>query len=45
MTAECGDVIESEKMRVLVEGYVKLYRHRRAKSQGGSGDGTAAAAH
>lgn len=33
VSAECGDVIESEKMRTLVEGYVKLYRHRRAKQQ------------
>ena len=33
VSAECGDVIESEKMHILVEGYVKLYRHRRAKQQ------------
>ncbi|KAK8381998.1 hypothetical protein O3P69_015177 [Scylla paramamosain] len=33
VSAECGDVIESEKMHSLVEGYVKLYRHRRAKLQ------------
>lgn len=33
VSAECGDVIESEKMHSLVAGYVKLYRHRRAKLQ------------
>lgn len=33
VSAECGDVIESEKMHGLVEAYVKLYRHRRAKQQ------------
>lgn len=33
VTAECGDIIESEKMRGLVDGYVVLYKHRRTKLQ------------
>lgn len=33
VSAECGDIIESEKMRGLVEGYIKVYKHRRTKHQ------------
>ncbi|XP_042242996.1 uncharacterized protein LOC121880040 isoform X2 [Homarus americanus] len=31
VSKECGDIVESEKMRTLVEGYVVLYKHRRSK--------------
>lgn len=30
--AECGDVIEPEKMQTLVLGYIKYYKHRQMKS-------------
>lgn len=33
VSAECGDIIEAVKMRGLVEGYVKFYKHRRSKMQ------------
>ncbi|KAK7076117.1 hypothetical protein SK128_012039, partial [Halocaridina rubra] len=33
VSAECGDVIESEKMQTLVLGYIKVYKHRHMKSQ------------
>ncbi|KAK3872931.1 hypothetical protein Pcinc_022016 [Petrolisthes cinctipes] len=33
VSAECGDIIESEKMRCLVDGYIKVYKHRRTKHQ------------
>ncbi|XP_064108844.1 E3 ubiquitin-protein ligase RBBP6-like isoform X2 [Macrobrachium nipponense] len=29
--AECGDVIEPEKMHTLVLGYIKVYKHRQMK--------------